>query len=317
MVSFVLFLLVLAIITVAIWKFATRVVVKEGVRGEIFTRTKVSWLRALPILAIGIFILIILPASIRVVPVGHALVIFNILNKKYRLASEGINFVLPLVNHTQMYDLRRQEYTMAKVHGEGRRANVDDALWSPTAEGLQVGLDLTAWHRVDRSRVIDVHRKIGPDYEEKVVRPALRSVVRHVVSEFRVLDVYSEKRKEIEQLINKKVKELVEKDGFIIDEIILRDVTFTSEFAKAIEEKQVAEQDAKKMEYVLEKESKEAERKIIEAGGKAQAIEIVQVALRKSPDYINYLYVDKLSDKIKVIVSDQSTIMDLKGMLEK
>jgi len=316
-VSFVLFLVVLAIIAVAIWKFATKIAVREGTKGEIFTRTKISWLRALPILLIGTFILMILPASIRVVPVNHALVVFHILNKNYRTATEGINLVIPLVNHTQMYDLRRQEYTMTKVAGEGRRANVDDALWSPTAEGLQVGLDLTAWYRVDRDSVIDVHRKIGPNYEEKVVRPAVRSVVRHVVSDFKVLDVYSAERKHIEQLINERVKELIESDGFLIDGIILRDVTFTPDFAKAIEEKQVAQQDAKKMEHVLEKESKEAERKIIEAGGKARAIEIVQVALRKSPDYINYLYVDKLSDKIKVIVSDQSTIMDLKGMIGK
>ena len=83
---------------------------------------------------------------------------------------------MPLVNHTQMYDLRRQEYTMTRAAGEGRRANVDDALWSPTAEGLQVGLDLTAWYRVNRDSVIDVHRKIGANYEEKVVRPAIRSV---------------------------------------------------------------------------------------------------------------------------------------------
>ena len=142
MVSFVLFLLVLAIIAVAIWKFAMKVTVEEGTGGKIFTRTKISWFRALPILLIGIFVLIIVPASIRVVPVNHALVVFNILNKNYRTATEGINFVMPLVNHTQMYDLRRQEYTMTKVAGEGRRANVDDALWSPTAEGLQVGLDL-------------------------------------------------------------------------------------------------------------------------------------------------------------------------------
>ena len=216
-----------------------------------------------------------------------------------------------------MYDLRRQEYTMTRIAGEGRKANVDDALWSPTAEGLQVGLDLTAWYRIERDSVTNVHRKIGPNYEEKVVRPAIRSVVRHVVSDFKVLDVYSARRKEIEELINRDVKELLESDGFLIDEIILRDVTFTQDFANAIEEKQVAQQDAQKMEHVIEKEEREAERKVIEAGGKAKAIEIVQIALRKSPDYINYLYVDKLSDKIKVIVSDQSTIMDLKGMLEE
>ncbi|HHF53463.1 MAG TPA: hypothetical protein ENL43_03765 [candidate division WOR-3 bacterium] len=68
---------------------------------------------------------------------------------------------------------------------------------------------------------------------------------------------------------------------------------------------------------MLEKEQKEAERKKIEAQGTARAIEIVSVQLKRNPQYIKYLYVDKLSDKIKVIVADQSTILDLKGMLEE
>jgi regulator of protease activity HflC (stomatin/prohibitin superfamily) len=317
MVGFILAVLIVAATAFAVWKFAGSVTIREGLKGEVFTRTKISWLRALPILVIGLLLFIILPFSIMVVPVNHALVIFNVLSSKYRLAREGITFVLPLINHREMYDLRRQEYTMTEAKGEGKRANVDDALWSPTSEGLQVGLDLTAWYRVDPESVITLHRRIGPDYEEKVVRPAVRSEVRHVVSNFKVLDVYSGKRMEIQQLINDRLTDKAARDGYLIDEIILRDVKFTQDFGKSIEAKQVAQQDAKKMEFVLEKESKEAERKVIEAQGKANAIEIVQGALRKSPDYINYLYVDKLSDKIKVIVSDQSTIMDLKGMLQE
>ena len=70
------------------------------------------------------------------------------------------------------------------------------------------------------------------------------------------------------------------------------------------------------MKYVLEKEQREAERKVIEAGGRAKAIQTINEALRQNPNYIKYLYVDKLSDKISVIVSDQNTIMDLKGILD-
>jgi hypothetical protein len=68
---------------------------------------------------------------------------------------------------------------------------------------------------------------------------------------------------------------------------------------------------------VLEKEQREAERKVIEAQGRSKAIDTINDALQRSPSYIRYLYVDKLSDKISVIVSDQPTIMDLKGMLDK
>src|SRR5262249_46196027 len=169
---------------------------------------------------------------------------------------------------------------------------------------------------LDPERVVELHQKIGPDYEEKIIRPAVRSVIRLVISEYAVMDVYSSKRAAIQDEINAKVKSLVEKDGFIIDEVVLRDVRFTDEFSKAIEAKQIAQQSAEQMKYVLEKEQREAERKVIEAQGRARAIDTITQALQRNPNYIKYLYVDKLSDKISVIVSDQNTIMDLKGILE-
>jgi prohibitin 2 len=267
--------------------------------------------------AVALFALITLATTIRVVPVGHALVIFNTVTRSFNVAQQGITFVPPFVSVTQEYDLRRMEYTMSSSVGEGRKAESDDSLWSPTQEGLQVGIDLTVWHHLDPLRVAQIHQKIGPDYEEKIIRPAVRSVIRLVISEYAVMDVYSAKRAAIQDEINRKIKQLVEKDGFMIDEVVLRDVRFTPEFTKAIEAKQVAQQAAEQMKYTLEKEQKEAERKVIEATGRANAIEVINKALAQNPNYIKYLYVDKLSDKINVIVSDQSTIMDLKGMLGK
>lgn len=261
-------------------------------------------------------LIMLLVSSVRVVPVGHALVTFNTVTRAFGLARNGVNLVAPLVTDTQLYDLRRLEYTMSGTQGEGKKASVDDSLWSPTQEGLQVGIDLTLWHHVDPERVIDIHQKIGPDYEEKIIRPAIRSVIRLVISEYAVMEVYSAKRAKIQQEINDKVRELVEKDGFIVDEVVLRDVRFTDQFSKAIEAKQIAQQSAEQMKYVLEKEQKEADRKVIEASGRAKAIETINEALKQNPNYIRYLYVDKLSDKIAVIVSDQNTIMDLKGILD-
>jgi prohibitin 2 len=266
--------------------------------------------------ALLLVLLAVMVSSVRVVPVGHALVIFNTVTASFRLASQGVTFVWPVISQTAQYDLRRLEYTMSSSMGEGRKANVDDSLWSPTQEGLQVGIDLTVWHHIDSGRLITIHQKIGPDYEEKIIRPAVRSVIRLVISEYAVMDVYSSKRASIQDEINVKIKALLEKDGFIIDEVVLRDVRFTDQFGKAIEAKQIAQQSAEQMKYVLEKEQREAERKVIEAQGRAKAIETINEALRQNPNYIRYLYVDKLSDKISVIVSDQSTIMDLKGILE-
>ena len=159
--------------------------------------------------------------------------------------------------------------------------------------------------------------RASPAYEEKIIRPAVRSTIRLVISEYPVMDVYSSKRAVIQDEINRKLKALVEKDGFIIDDVVLRDVRFPEQFAKAIEAKQIAQQGAEQMRYTLEKEQREAERKVIEARGRATAIEVISRSLAQNPDYIRYLYVEKLADDVSVIVSDQATIMDLKGVLER
>jgi regulator of protease activity HflC (stomatin/prohibitin superfamily) len=272
--------------------------------------------RQIAVALVPIAIVAFLVMSVRVVPVGHALVVFNTVSKSFKVAPQGIAFVAPFVSVTHRYDLRRLEYTMSGSKGEGRRADIDDSLWSPTQEGLQVGIDLTLWHHLAPDRVAEIHQRIGPDFEDKIIRPAVRSVIRLVISEYAVMDIYSSKRARIQEEINAKVRALLEKDGFMVDEVVLRDVRFTEEFAKAIEAKQIAQQTAEQMKYVLEKEQREAERKVIEAQGRAKAIETINEALRQNPNYIRYLYVDKLSDKISVIVSDQNTIMDLKGILE-
>ena len=85
----------------------------------------------------GLFVLLLLATTIRVVPVGHALVIFNTVTKGFRLARQGITFVPPFISETEDYDLRRLEYTMSGATGEGRKADIDDSLWSPTQEGLR------------------------------------------------------------------------------------------------------------------------------------------------------------------------------------
>jgi regulator of protease activity HflC (stomatin/prohibitin superfamily) len=135
------------------------------------------------------------------------------------------------------------------------------------------------------------------------------------MSGYGIMDIYSNKREEIQDQIYKKIKRQLGLDGIIIEGVAIRNVQFTGEFAKSVEEKQIAQQKAQKMEYVLEEERKEAERKEIEAQGKAKAIAIVSRELRTNPNYIKYLYVDKIADDVKVIVSDQSTIMDLKGLI--
>jgi prohibitin 2 len=303
-------IVVLAALGYWIYKTMTRVVVSDR-NGTVVSVRRFGFTPKILGMIAGVVLILFIVTSIRVIPVGYAMVRFNILNKHLTSLREGVVFIPPIIFRTHIYDLRRQEYTMSSAKGEGKRRDIDDSLWSPTKEGLQVGIDLTCWYRLNPAEVTGIHRRIGADFDEKVVRPAIRSTVRLVISEYPIMDVYSEKRKLIQQEILDRTKELLEKDGFVIEEIILRDVNFTSDFGKAIEEKQIAQQEAERMRYILDKEQLEADRKKIEAEGKARAIDIVSRELKKNPEYINYLYVEKLSENVELIISDQGTILNL------
>ena len=313
--SILLFILFILVIGFLLYRFGFKSgAPRKG--SDIIRLRNLSYSKIASIIITAILFLIFGPFAVKIVPVGNALVIFNVINKRYYVSREGINYIPPIINRTAMYDLHRQEYTMSAKTEERRRAD-EDALWAPTSEGLRVGMDITCWYRLDPQRIGEIHQQIGPDYEEKVIRPAVRSTVRMVVSNYPVMQINSGKREEIQDLINQRVKDIIEKDGFILDGIFLRNVSFSDEFAKAIEQKQVTQQQAEQMKFTLEKEQMEAQRKAIEAEGKAKAIEIVSAQLRLNPQYIRYLYVDKLAGDIKVIVTDQPTLMDLKGFLEK
>lgn len=310
--ALLILLIIIVIIFFVVSGFGQKPMVSES--GEILIRKGLSF-KGLSWLWIPIAIIVILIlGSIHSVSVGRCLVVFNTINKTFWVARQGVNFVFPVINNTTTYDLRILEYTMtAKAKG---RFTESDVLWSPTKEGLQVGIDLTCLYRLDPEKVFEIHQKIGPNFEAKIVRPALRSIVRMVISENGIMDVYSAKRQAIQEEIFKRVSKALKPHEIIVRNILLRNITFSDDFARAVEQKQIAQQEAERMSYVIDKERKEADRKAIEAGGKARAIEIVSKELRKSPRYINYLYVDKLTDKIKVIVTDQSTIMNLQELMK-
>ncbi|MEO0260841.1 MAG: SPFH domain-containing protein [candidate division WOR-3 bacterium] len=316
MLKIILILLILWIIGYIIYRYGVKIILSER-KGEVIAIKKFS---VNPLIIGSIltgFILLYFLISIKNVATGYILLKFNIFTKKYTYADEGIQFIPFLIYKTYSYDTRRQEYTMISGKFDEEKGKKEDAFFSYVKEGLMVGVELTLWFRLNRDKIIDIHKYIGPDYLYKVIEPAFKGVAKNVISSYSIKEIYSEKREEAEKKIEEKIKEVLEKDGFLIEKVILKDIKLPPDFLKAVEEKKVAEEKVKEMEYILEKEKKEAERKKIEAEGKAEAIRIISEELKKNPQYIKYLYVEKLADNVKVIISDQGTILDLKGILEK
>jgi len=156
-----------------------------------------------------------------------------------------------------------------------------------------------------------LHEDIGPQYVEKIVRPQTRSHVRMVVAKYPVVDVYGARRARIIDEINARLRPLFAKNNIVLENVLLRDVSFSPQFQQAIEQKQVAQQNVQQMAFVVDKADKERRRKIIEAEGEAESIRLKARALAKNPQLTQYDYVQRLPDNVRTIVTDGRTIVNL------
>ncbi len=224
---------------------------------------------------------------------------------------EGFHIINPLYTIVKM-DTRLQAYTMSATPTEGERRG-DDAIEALTSEGLKVKLDITAWFRLIPEKAPEVYRKIGLDYVSKVVRPLLRTAIRDIAVKFSAEDIYSNKREEFVEKIQQRAIELAQGKGIEIDRILLRNVKLPKEVEDAINAKITANQEAQKMEFILEKERKEKERKIIEAEGIREANRIIAQSL--TPNYLRWYRIEILKSLVN---SPNNTIIvipeDLKAL---
>jgi regulator of protease activity HflC (stomatin/prohibitin superfamily) len=165
---------------------------------------------------------------------------------------EGFHFKNPLAKVTELTIRTQEEKEIAEV---------------PSSEGLLIRLEASLLYRLDGARATDVFQKIGPDYLAVLVVPNLRSVMRSVTASHTASALYSEARDTVAQQMLTELKRSVQVRGIVIENVLLRDIGLPATLKSSIEAKQQAEQDAQRMNFVLQKEKQEAERKRIEAQG--------------------------------------------------
>ncbi len=191
--------------------------------------------------------------------------------------TSGLNFVNPLME-VRTIDVRTQNYTMSGVHNEGDVAG-DDAIRVLTADGLEVVIDLTVLYRVQSNQAPKIVREIGYDFKNVVVRPITRTKIRDNAVYYTAVDLYSLKRDEFQTRIFKTIEENLKARGLVLEQLLVRNIALPTSVKGSIEEKIKAEQDAQKMQYVLQKEKQEAERKRVEAQGIADYQRIISMGL--------------------------------------
>ncbi len=247
----------------------------------------------LSLIILIIFVVWLFFASIEIVDAGETGV-YSLFGKvSDQELHSGFHLVIPLAKVTKM-SIRTEEYTMSIQTGEGKR-HAADAITALTKEGLNVDLDITVLYHLDESKASDVYKNVGLDYEEKIIRPAIRTSIRDIIAQYEAKDIYSEKRQEAARKIYDDLKVVLEERGIVLEDVLLRNLKLPPKLTQAIQAKLEAEQEAQKYDFILEKEKKEKLRKIIEAEGQRDAQKIINESL--TANYLYYLYIKELKDR--------------------
>jgi regulator of protease activity HflC (stomatin/prohibitin superfamily) len=234
---------------------------------------------ARPVKVIGVVLLLIgiLTASIRQIDAGRVGIVSVFGKVTDTVLMPGLNFVNPFATVTE-FDVKTQNYTMSADFDEGEKKG-DDAIRVLTADGLEVVVDLTVLYRVVATDAPRIYREIGTDYNDKIVRPITRTRIRDNAVYYDAVALYSSRRDEFQNRIYKTIEADLRKRGLLLEQLLIRKINLPASVKLTIESKISAEQEAQKMQFVLQKERQEAERKRVEAQGIADYQKILSTGL--------------------------------------
>jgi regulator of protease activity HflC (stomatin/prohibitin superfamily) len=236
--------------------------------------------------------------------------------------SAGLHWIVPFVERVELYPISIQNFTMARTASEGETQGMV-TVESRTSDGQRIFVDSSVIFQIDPTQVINIHREWQRRYQDDLILPQARGIIRDAVSQYRVDEVLSTKRFDMTDEITRELEAVMAENGLILVDFVLRDITFTEEYAQSIEQKQIAEQQALQAQFVVESKRQEAEQarqiaqgradavvieakgdaeaQIIQANAQAEANELIGQSLQDNPEILQYQYILKLAPGVQTI----------------
>ena len=249
--------------------------------------------RTIGILIILLIIFIFLWSSFALVPAGHRGVVLWWGSVEKRVMGEGLNFKVPMAERVIKVDVRVQPHPFKEIDAASK-------------EYQMVKLTGMMNFHIDPSFVNDLYQKVGLDFANKVIDPAFNDFVKEVVPIYQITEILP-KREEVRKRAMTKLGENLARYHIVVDDIYFANIRFSPEYEKAVEAKQVAQQQVETQRQVLFQREIEAQQKVATAKGEAESISVVAQGQAKANE--------ALSRSISPILVQYKTIEKWNGIL--
>ncbi|MBN1464740.1 prohibitin family protein [candidate division KSB1 bacterium] len=265
--------------------------------------------RLIIIVIAGIILIALLAQAFVVIEAGTVGVVKRFGAVQGELAP-GLHFIIPFIDQVVNFPTVKKTYE-ASESPESSMADFPDIIISAlTSDGQQIQVGITARFMIQPGKAAWILQNLGSerDFVEKVVKTEIRGSGRRVPTKFAAFDLYTKNSYAAQQALFDEIAPKFDENGLILDELVLRNIVFTAEYARTLEEKQIALENITTEKNKLEQEKIRKEQKIVAAEGDAKSIEIRQAALTKNPTIIQWEFVQKLAPNIQWGVLPQNMV---------
>ena len=302
-INVLLILLGIAIIAYAINKYGTQDVLLES-NGEILTARRLKLTRQTLLYSIPGIILILLGVSFKIVPEGKRAVIHNRITDSYTVKGPGIFFYIPYAMEITTYDTRIMTFPEKKAL----------SIWSPSSDGINVGVSVRVLYRIDPSKLLIYHEKVGSNSPEEIVKVLVQGTMKSLIAKYEGMKLYTSMKSQLQREAHSILSSKLSRYGISLEDLIVEEVKLSPELTRNVEKIYLSKQEAERIKYELEKKRAEKQIKELEASITAEEIRTIGRELKRYPEYIKYRYIEKLGDKVKLIISNEKSIIDASGV---
>lgn len=245
------------------------------------------------VIIIAVLLLFTLFSSITVVDAGHKGILLNMGAVTGKVLDEGLNFKVPFFQSVEVIDVR-----VKKVETENN---------SSASKDMQtITSSIAVNYYIDSSNVDKLYKTIGLNYESTVISPAISECMKAVTSQYTAEQLITQ-RVEVSTKMKDFLQEKLKDKYIIIDSFNIVNFDFSEAYNKAIEEKQIAEQEALKAKYDLERIQIEADQAIKKAQGEAEAMKLKNEQLTEN--IIKLEFINKWDGKMPTYLGDGANLM--------